>query len=174
MKGAWHRQQRCKSLAVIRVPPPQFLIVDSRLLHLPTLTLYHFLTSTHHSEACAQRAAMVASVLLTTPIKHAAKLRKQKHCIDTIATDTPSSNAAGLKATRCATSNNCLRRARTAHAAMQPKANKKREATTDVRVRNSDCQLIQDRVHGTVQVPHVLLFDSIRIDFIDLIYLLNE
>ena len=117
---------------------------------------------------------MVAPVLLTTPIKHAAKLRKQKHCIDTIAADTPSSNAEVNNAAPCATSNHFLRRARDAHAAMQPKVNKKREAATGIRVRNSDCQLIQDRVHGTVQVPHVLLFDSIRIDFIDLIYSLNE
>ena len=92
-------------------------------------------------------------------MKHAAKLRKQKHCIDTIAGDiTP------IEATRCVTSNKCLRRARTAHAAMQPQVNKKREATTDIRVRNSDCQLIQDRVHWTLQVPHVLLFDSIQYD----------
>ena len=35
-------------------PPPQFLIVDSRLLHLPTLPLYHhFLTNARHSGACA-------------------------------------------------------------------------------------------------------------------------
>ena len=122
---------------------------------------------------------MVAPVLLTTPIKHAAKLRKQKHCIDTIAADTPSSNAEGSKAAPCATSNHCLRRARDAHAAMQPKVNKKREATTGIWVRNSDCQLIEERVHGTLQVPHVLLFnsiryDTIRIDLIDLIYSLNE
>ena len=52
---------------------------------------------------------MVAPVL-----KHAATLRKQKHCIDTIAADiTP------IEATRCVTSNNCLRRARTARAAKE-------------------------------------------------------
>ena len=91
---------------------------------------------------------MVAPVLRTTPMKHAAKLRKQKHCIDTIAEDiTP------IEATRCVTSNDCLRRARTARAAMQPKANKKREATMGVRVRNSDCRFIQDGVHGTVRGP---------------------
>ena len=107
---------------------------------------------------------MVAPVLWTTPMKHAAKLRKQKHCIDTIAAETPSSNAEVNNATRCATSNHCLRRARDAHAAMQPKVNKKSEAITGIRVRNSDCRRIQDRVHWTVQVPHVLLFDSIQYD----------
>ena len=158
---------------------PQYRMVDTLLLHLPTLSLYHFLTNSHHSEAWAQRAAMVAPVLLMTPIKHAAKLRKQKHCIDTIAADTPSSNAEVNKAAPCATSNHCLRRARDAHAAMQPKVNKKREATTGIRVRNSDCQLIQDRVHGTVPRRYRMCcssirFNTIRIDFIDLIYSLNE
>ena len=89
---------------------------------------------------------MVAPVLRTTTMKHAAKLRKQKHCIDTIAEDITPIEAP----TRCVTSNNFLRRARTARAAMQPKANKKREVTTDIRVRNSDCRFIQDGVHGTV------------------------
>ena len=115
---------------------------------------------------------MVAPVLRTTPMKHAAKLRKQKHCIDTIAEDITLIEAP----TRCVTSNNFLRRARTARAAMQPKANKKREATTGVRVRNGDCQFIQDRVHGTVRRPArtgtacaALRFDSIRFELISLI-----